>query len=218
VFESEVNSNELKSTPIKPTLDKRGKILIGVAIGIFSALLLAGVAVIIYYYGFDKRTLQSSGFTNVICINTRSTVEYVFPTQVMRDKFQATGMPFLNGFESPKEDGESDFMNFIMSNGDRSTQRDNEKPTNYTLMFPASSIDKIRHVTVYYEPDECITGFSFFDKNMKLLWKHGLTTYSNNKNETVDIAEDERIIGVKAKLYPGSPPTWPARQSLYTDF
>jgi len=135
----------------------------------------------------------------------------------MRDKFKSTGMPFLNGFESNREDGESDFMNFIMSNGDRSTQRDEHAPTNYTHMAPADSIDKIRHVTVHCYPDEGTSGFTFFDKDMKILWKHGLTG-SSYTQETVDIAEDERIIGVKAKLYPGSPGLWPARQSLYTDW
>ncbi len=125
----------------------------------------------------------------------------------MTDKYKATGTPFLSGFENYKKDGDSIYMNFILSNGDRSTQRDEKYPTDYTHKIPKSSLKKIRRVTIhntYY-----IWGFSFFDKDRKLLWKHGYT--KSDDEETVEIAENERIIGVKAKLQAGC-------QSWYTDW
>ncbi len=131
----------------------------------------------------------------------------------MRDKYQATGTPFLSGFENETEDGGSPSMNFILSNGDRSKQRDEDWPTKYTHMMPADAHNKIRSVTIHYEYyiEGSIWGFSFFDKDGALLWKIGNTTDYLSMKETVEIAENERIIGVKAKLYLG----W---QSLYTDW
>ena len=76
-------------------------------------------------------------------------------------------------------------------------------------MIPADAFNKIRSVTVHY----CyyILGFSFFDKDGALLWEIGYTDDPELPKETVEIAENERIIGVKAKLYPD----W---QSIYTDW
>ena len=116
---------------------------------------------------------------------------------------------YLIGFENNKKDGTGCNFNWILSNGDRSTQRDEKHPTRYTFMIPTDALHKIRSVTIHYYPD-CIGGFSFFDKDKKLLWKIGLT-YSGLSMETVGIAENERIIGVKAKLYPGD-------QSVYSDW
>ncbi len=75
-------------------------------------------------------------------------------------------------------------------------------------MIPADALNKIRSVTIHYE--YYIMGFSFFDKDGALLWKHG-KTWSHYESETVEISENERIIGVKAKLDP-------RYQSIYTDF
>ncbi len=95
----------------------------------------------------------------------------------MRDKYQATGTPFLSGFESYREDGTSASMNFILSNGDRSKQIDKTYPTKYTFMMPADAHNKIRSVTIHFNDyDDFILGFSFFDKDGALLWKHGYTT------------------------------------------
>ena len=45
----------------------------------------------------------------------------------MRDKYKATETPFLTGFEKIyKENGTSAAMNFVLSNGDRSNQRDED--------------------------------------------------------------------------------------------
>ncbi len=91
----------------------------------------------------------------------------------MRDKYQATGTPFLSGFENYYKNGNHESMNFILSNGDRSKQRTEGYETEYTHMMPADAHNKIRSVTIDYET--CIGGFSFFDKDGALLWKIGYT-------------------------------------------
>ncbi len=63
-------------------------------------------------------------------------------------------------------------------------------------MIPADAIKRIRSVTV--DHSDWITGFSFFDKDEALLWKIG-KTYSRYENETVELAENEVIVGVVAK-------------------
>ena len=65
-------------------------------------------------------------------------------------------------------------MNFVLSNGDRSKQRDANRPTDYTHMFPADALSKIRSVTIHKNYD-CIRGFEFFDKDGALLWGIGDT-------------------------------------------
>ncbi len=64
-------------------------------------------------------------------------------------------------------------------------------------MMPADAHNKIRSVTIHYY--ECISGFSFFDKDGALLWKIGYIQ-SWSKKETVLLEENERIVGVVAKL------------------
>jgi hypothetical protein len=76
-------------------------------------------------------------------------------------------------------------------------------------MLPAGADKKIRSVTIYYGI-ECIGGFSFLDKEGALLWDIG-NTHASLKKETVQIAENEVIIGVVAKLYQGC-------QSVYSHF
>ncbi len=75
-------------------------------------------------------------------------------------------------------------------------------------MIPADALNKSRSVTIHYSV--IIRGFSFFDKDGALLWKIGLTESWRNV-ETVQLEENEVIVGVVAKLYPGY-------QSAYTDF
>ena len=78
-------------------------------------------------------------------------------------------------------------------------------------MRPEDALKKMRSVDIHYNcGDYYIRGFSFFDKDGALLWKIG-DTWSELKKETVEIAENERIIGVKAKL-------WDSYQSAYTDW
>ncbi len=66
-------------------------------------------------------------------------------------------------------------------------------------MMPADALNKIRSVNIHYN-DHTIRGFSFFDKDGALLWEIG-NTYSWPGKETVVLAENEVIIGVKAKLH-----------------
>ncbi len=119
----------------------------------------------------------------------------------------------LIGFENDYEDGgDGYFFNFILSNGTRSTQRDDRWPTDYTLMIPKGALKKIRRVTIHYWANDYIDGVSFFDKDGALLWKIGYTGVSYQKEtETVVLAENEVIVGVVAKLRSGY-------QSVYTDF
>jgi hypothetical protein len=58
-----------------------------------------------------------------------------------------------------------------MSNGTRSTQRDEEYPTDFTHMIPADALHKIRSVTIHYYSNIYIEGFCFFDKDGALLYK-----------------------------------------------
>ncbi len=97
--------------------------------------------------------------------------------------------------------------NFILSNGTRSLQRD-EDVDYYDYMIPKDGLKKIRSVTIYYYAH--IGGFSFFDKDGALLWKHGCTL-SGFDRETVVLEDNEVIVGVVAKLRPAS-------LSAYTDF
>ncbi len=95
-----------------------------------------------------------------------------------------------------------------MSNGTQSIQRDEWALTDYTHMIQTVAIKRTRSVSIHHW--ECIRGFSFFDKDGALLWKIGKTWLGWSK-ETVELAENEVIVGVAAKL-------WMKEQSAYTDF
>ena len=105
-------------------------------------------------------------------INQRSNKKLVFPSAAMMRAWR--GVSALAGFENSEEYGGGVRFNFILSNGTRSTQRDADWPTKYTRMIPADVINKIRSVTVYHH-DNRTYGFSFFDKDGRLLWKIGFT-------------------------------------------
>jgi hypothetical protein len=113
----------------------------------------------------------------------------------------------LVGFENNSKDGTGYHFNFILSNGARSKQRDVES-TDFTFMIPADAFEKIRSVTIHYY--SCIVGFSFFDKDGALLWKHGNTASRTNKEKVV-LEENEVIVGVVAKLHEHL-------SAAYTDF
>ena len=129
----------------------------------------------------------------------------------MRNEYTAKEViPYIAGFESDKEDGRGFCFNIILSNGQRSTQRDEEMPTNFTHMMPVGADRKIRSVDIYNYEGSFITGFQFFDKDRKLIWQIG-DIASHHVVKTVLIAENEVIVGVVAKLLIGS-------QSMYTDW
>jgi hypothetical protein len=103
-------------------------------------------------------------------------------------------------------------MNLILSNGHRSTQRDGY--ANYFDHYMPEGCHKmIRSVSIHHNSN-LIYGFFFFDKEGALLWKIGCITRSDLKTETVTLEENERIIGVVAKLvnYRGK-----LYQSIYSD-
>ncbi len=56
---------------------------------------------------------------------------------------------YLIGFENNSKDGIGFFFNWMLSNGDRSTQRD-KGHTYYDHMIPADALKKIRRVTIYH--------------------------------------------------------------------
>ena len=66
-------------------------------------------------------------------------------------------------------------------------------------MIPKDAIQKSRSVTINYPKNGFIRGFTFFDKDGARLYKIGDTWTDFNK-ETVVLAENERIVGVVAKL------------------
>ena len=67
-------------------------------------------------------------------------------------------------------------------------------------MMPQGIHSQIRKVEIYHN-GRCILGFKFFDKKNTFLFEIGDTT--NKLMTEVVIEENEQIIGVKAKLYPG---------------
>ncbi len=89
-------------------------------------------------------------------------------TAFLQEWFKTGAINQLVGFENNHEDGTGSFFNFILSNGTRSTQRDEGYETKFNFMLPADALNKIRSVTIHYT--WCIDGFSFFDKDKKLLW------------------------------------------------
>ncbi len=68
-------------------------------------------------------------------------------------------------------------------------------------MMPAGCHNKIRAAEIR-KYNGHIAGFRFFDKEGDLLWEMG-NTCRYETSEIVLIAENEVIVGVAAKLYPG---------------
>ncbi len=125
---------------------------------------------------------------------------FEYPNQAMRDAFNAQEViPYIVGFENDEVDGTGSKFKIIMSNGDRSTQRE-EWPTNSTQMFPPGSHKMIRAVKIHFRK-AIIGGFSFFDKEGALIMKIGLTTGPLIIDyHYVRLDENEVIVGVVAKL------------------
>ena len=99
-------------------------------------------------------------------------------------------------------------FNVILSNGQRSTQRD-QGTTYFTHMLPKDAHKLIRSAEIYYNTS-CIWGFHFFDQNHSLIWKIGRID-PDMKVETVLLAEKEVIIGVVARLLLG-------KESMFTNW
>ncbi len=139
--------------------------------------------------------------SKIVCPNPKNTTlfQYQTETAILKEWCETRAIHQLVGFENHREDGKGSHFNFVLSNGTRSTQRDMHEPTKYTFMIPADAINKIRSVKIYH--NKCyIWGFEFFDKYGALLRKIG----SINQDicyETVELTENEVLVGVVAKLY-----------------
>jgi hypothetical protein len=149
--------------------------------------------------------------SQIVCPRADGTSWFQFQAETtILEEWSKTGtISQLVGFEKSWDSGTDCLFNFILSNGARSTQRDEDVPTKYDHMIPADALHKIRSVTIHHN-NNCIGGFSFFDKVRALLWMIG-EIYSDDEVETVLLAENEVIAGVIAKLLSGC-------QSAYTDF
>ena len=68
-------------------------------------------------------------------------------------------------------------------------------------MMPEGAHLNIRSVHIYYYYGGGIGGFKFFNKDKSLLWDIGYTPSDSDLDvETVELEDNEVIIGVKAKL------------------
>jgi len=116
---------------------------------------------------------------------------------------------YLVGFENNIKNATGNRFNFVLSNGLRSTQKDENCLTSYDFILPAHTTTSIRRVIIHF-CSYSIGGFSFLDKDGATLFEIGATWLGFNA-ETVLLEENEVIVGVVAKLWEG----W---QSVYTDF
>ncbi len=153
------------------------------------------------------QTFPTIRHSEMVCLNPDSTEVFVFPSRAMIEQ-QRGVLHHLAGVENSNKKGTGEAFNWILSNGERSTQREEEYPTNYTHMLPEGSHKMIRSVRIHYT--WCIYGFSFLDKEGALLWVIG-NTHSWFEVKTVLIADNEVIVGVVAKLTS-------VYQSVYTHF
>ena len=113
--------------------------------------------------------------SEIACFDNNEQV-FEYPSRAMMEKWNGV-LYSLAGFEKQFKDSYCHF-NFILSNGDRSTQRDEKYPFDHTHMIPADALKRLRSVTIHYFSDDWIRGFSFFDKDGALLWKIGATVWS----------------------------------------
>jgi hypothetical protein len=84
-----------------------------------------------------------------------------------------------------------------MSNGKRSTQAE----LSFTQMLPEGAWNRIRSVDIHHYTS--VSGFSFFDKDRKCIWKIGETTTPYLEVKKVDLGPGEVIVGVVASLGQG---------------
>ncbi len=88
--------------------------------------------------------------TKTVCLNPKSKREFEFPSQaVIKNMVASKVIQHICGFEI--SDGTARRFNFILSNGDRSSQIDRGFQTKYTHMIPADAHKKIRSVIIHYD-------------------------------------------------------------------
>lgn len=116
--------------------------------------------------------------TEVAAVNPNSITVFEYPSIPLGDKNKTKGVtPYIVGFENDEKDGTGQRLNIILSNGKRSTQRDEDRPTKYDIMLPVGAYKNISSVDIYYSYGS-IDGFVFFDKDKSEIFEIGLTTYS----------------------------------------
>ena len=127
-----------------------------------------------------KPTLRKS---QVVCVDGEgsrdgsvdrsNTSNFTFPQQAKLERdLNNRVFNSLVGFTNTLKDGRVSSMNFILSNGDRSTVGKGRFLPCVTHMIPKDALNKIRSVFILYD-DDFVRGFSFFDKDKKLLWEVG---------------------------------------------
>ena len=139
------------------------------------------------------------------CAKKDRPVTFEYPTRDMIEQWRGVIYPVV-GFENNEQDGTGPHFNFILGNGQRSVQRD-EDCDYFDHMIPAGRLNRIRSVRINFS--NVILGFKFFDKEKKLLWKIGEWNNEDSEVATVQIAENEVIIGMVGGLH---------HQSTYLDF
>jgi hypothetical protein len=114
---------------------------------------------------------KSDRLTNVACIDIYSKTIFEWPPSAKKGEYMAKG-DYLTGFENNCADGRGSRFNLILTNEDRSTQRDAHTEY-YDHMMPERSHTMIRSVSIHHAG--FIYGFSFLDKEGALLWSIGET-------------------------------------------
>ncbi len=145
--------------------------------------------------------------TELVAENEKSVEVFEYPNEAQTKEYAASGgIPFVSGFENNCDSGTGARFNWILSNEQRSQQKD-QGQTYYPHLLPegaaVSSID-----IYYYTTNPRVRGFEFFDKKHTLIMKIGSIA---GPKQTVVLADNEVIIGVIAKLVSGN-------QSLYSNF
>jgi hypothetical protein len=119
------------------------------------------------------RLAKQNKMSELICHNPNSIEVFEFPNQAfVYDNLSNGVLHSLTGLQTNVSNGAH--FNFIVSNGDRSKQRDKDFPTNSTNMIPEGA--KIRSVDIYYYEGSLsyITGFEFFDGERRSIFKVGM--------------------------------------------
>ena len=77
--------------------------------------------------------------SDIVCPDVESPTLFEFPSQEVIEKYKLNGViPYLVGLENSQKDGKGFRFNFILSNGERSEQRDDGK-TYYTHFMPVEA-------------------------------------------------------------------------------
>ncbi len=96
-----------------------------------------------------------------MCQNLHSSEEFAFPSQKMIDAWRGQ-LNTLLGFENTQQDGRFWVFNFVLSNGQRSEQRD-VGVAYYNHVMPKDK--KVKSVDIFFI--NCIAGFQFLVESLR---------------------------------------------------